>query len=89
VPRSQDELIVALEKHPDSERFLLGSTDALVFRTEAQRQAWNRLPSEFGWREAVAMGISNSTLDRVIRHARSAGRLSQDPTTRRYTKVAD
>ena len=88
VPRSQDLLILKLEKQSDSERFLLGSEDALVFRTMKQQEAWEILPPEFGWREATELGISNNILDRVIRQARAAGLLTQDPVTRRYRKVA-
>jgi len=88
VSRSQDLLMLKLEKQPESERFLLGSDDAPVFHTMKQQEAWETLPPEFGWREATELGISNNILNRVIRQARAAGLLAQDPVTRRYRKVA-
>ncbi len=86
VPRAQDPLTLLLEKEPDSERFILSSA-AFAFRTIPQRKAWDQLPQEFGWREAVATGISNNLLNSVIREARGNGLLNQDPVTKRYSKV--
>lgn len=88
VPRSQDPIILRFEKQPDSERFLPSSTDVFAFKTPVQRDAWDRLPDEFGWREVTKKtGISNNVLDRVTRQARAAGLLIQDPVSKKFRKV--
>ncbi len=87
VPRSQDPLRLPLVKEPDSERFLLGSVEEFIFSTPAQREAWEKLPQEFGWREEVKKGTSNNLLRVVIRQARATGLLAQDSGTKRYRKV--
>jgi hypothetical protein len=85
VPRSQDPLLVPLEKQPESERFLL-SSERLPF-TETQKAAWAKLPQDFTWSEALKLGIPNSLLDRTIRRAKSAGLLTQNAGTKRYRKA--
>lgn len=85
VPRSQDQLLLPLEKQPESEAFVLSST-RLPF-TDAERGAWQRLPSEFVWTQALNLGIANSLLDRTIRRARAAGLITHDARTKRYRKV--
>lgn len=87
VPRAQEPLLLRLEKQPGSERFLLGALDETIFNTGPRREAWKKLPSEFGWREATKLGISNKTLDKVIRTAMTAGLLTQDPASKKYRKV--
>jgi len=87
VPRSMDPLILGLDKQPESERFLITAECRILFKTNQQRKAWDTLPQEFGWREAVELGISSNLLNAVIRQARAAGWLTQDPATKRYSKV--
>lgn len=87
VPRANDPLMLRLEKRPESERFLLGSSDVLIFKTQKQWEEWDKLPAEFGWRQAIEMGFSNNLLNAIIRQARAAGRLVQDSKTKRYRKV--
>jgi AAA domain len=88
VPRSHQPLILPLEKHPESERFLLGTNDGTTFRTPAQKKAWDSLPAQFSWRDAERLNISNNLMNSVIRQARSAGLLMQDPATKQYHKTA-
>src|SRR5262249_36365088 len=86
VPRAQESISLRLEKQPDSQRFLLGVLDEAIF-TPIQLQAWNKLPTEFRWREATKLGINNGTVDRVVRIAMTHGLLVQDPITKKYKKV--
>lgn len=87
VPRADDQMVIFLEKHPDSERFLLASSYNFKFKTETQQQAWNQLDENFGWREAMKLGINSGLFDRMIRQARAAKIVTQDPKTKRYTKI--
>lgn len=88
VPRAQDKLNLRLEKKPNSERFILSPPQAQTacFKP-AQIAAWNKLPASFSWKQGLKHGVANSTLDRVIRKARAAGLLTQDPITKQYSKV--
>jgi hypothetical protein len=88
VSRSQEPLILTLGKEPESERFVLNKESSCRFKTEKQLQAWNKLPSEFSWSEAVAIIGSSNTVDRVIRQAKSRRLLTQDSISKRYKKVA-
>lgn len=86
VPRSQETLVLALEKGPDSERFLLSETETL-FLTPAQREAWGKLPNEFSWNNGLELVGAKSTLSRTIRQARIACLLERDQATGLYRKV--
>lgn len=90
VPRSQQPLVIRLEKMPESEKFLFSPWQAQTdCFTSAQKEAWQKLPDNFTWTEGLACGVANSTLNRVIRGAQAAGLLTQDRQTKRYTKVKD
>jgi hypothetical protein len=87
VPRSSEPLVWALEKAPNSERFLLSSgSDQLATWPPALRNHWVRLPDEFSWSEGMAI-VGNSTVDRIIRRAKPAGLLTQHALTKRYRKA--
>ena len=86
VPRSEDELILSLEKQPGTERFFLASNGS-IFQTDDQEQAWKSLPIEFGWREVRGKYGSSHLLRAVIVQAMAAGLLTQDSKTKRYRKV--
>jgi len=78
VPRSQEQLILRLEKKPESQRFLL-SENRLEVLTPKQREYWLKLPTEFSWSMATdECQIPNSTLDRMIRLARGAGLVASE-----------
>jgi AAA domain len=88
VSRSAESFVLGLEKQPDSQRFLMSPVPTQVAgMTSALRAAWNQLPQEFSRSEGIALEIPNNTLDRLIRYARPAGLLVQDPSTRRYRKA--
>ncbi|KKM97047.1 hypothetical protein LCGC14_1171980 [marine sediment metagenome] len=86
VPRSQEPLMLALEKGADSERFLLSEIETLFF-TPAQQEAWNKLPSEFSWNQAIECVGASSTLSRTIRQARAAALLERDQASGLYRKI--
>jgi AAA domain len=87
VSRSEESFVLGLEKEPESQRFILSPTSVQVTRmTQALRSAWDKLPSEFSRGQALALGIPNNNLDRMIRHARATGILEQDPRTKTYRK---
>ena len=85
VARSHEGKIIRLTKTPESgfPRDEEGRTDF----PQAQQKAWETLPTEFTWSEAIGFGIQNSTLDRTIRRARANGLLLQDVETKKYRKV--
>lgn len=78
VPRSQEQIILRLEKKPESQKFLM-SNNKLDSFTPAQLKYWQKLPTAFTW--SIAEGdyqVPNSTLDRLVRAARCAGLLVND-----------
>ena len=88
VPRAAEPITIHLEKQPDSERFLLNTVDSFSFKTVQQREAWSRLPNDFGWRELKPLGFSNNMVNQLLRQGKAAGLLIQD-AKKRYHKVTN
>jgi hypothetical protein len=86
VSRSHPAVMLALEKQPTSERFLLSPQQNLAF-TSKQLAWWMRLPNDFSFTEAFKIIGSSNTADRVIRIALAHGLLTQDQVTKRYHKT--
>ena len=88
IARAHDGLLLRLEKEPESERFIFGNQETLSFKTAKQKDAWDKLPSAFGWREATKeFGISSHLMRNIITRASQAGLLVQDQETKRYRKT--
>lgn len=76
VPRSQESLILRLEKKPESQRFYV-SENKLDVLTPKQQEFWQRLPREFTWSRAMEeYDVPNSTLNRLVRNAVCNGLLT-------------
>lgn len=87
VSRSEETIILGLEKEAASQRFRVSDTPVQVGRMSiALRNAWDLLPPEFSRSEGIAKGVANNTLDRLIRQCRVTGLLEQDSGTKRYKK---
>ena len=88
IARAHDGLLLRLEKEPESERFIFGNQETLSFKTSKQKDAWEKLPDEFGWREAqTELNISSNLMRNVLSRALQAGLLLQDSETKRYRKT--
>lgn len=88
IARSHDGLLLRLEKEPESERFIFGNQETLSFKTPKQKDAWGKLPEEFGWREAQKeLSISSNLMKNVLSRALQVGLLLQDSETKRYRKT--
>jgi hypothetical protein len=88
VPRSQAGLNLVLTKEGISERFVFDSESKQEF-TDAQKQAWQKLPQSFTWGQAIKSGIAPSTLSRTLERGTSSGLLRQDRETKQYQKLPD
>lgn len=89
VSRSEESLIIGLEKEADSLCFAVSANSVQVAgMTPALRAAWDLLPTEFSRGEGLGLRIANNTLDRLIRHAKPIGLLTQDASTGRYKKAS-
>jgi len=87
IARSEETIILGLEKEAASQRFQVSSVPVQVSRMPGALQtAWDRLPAEFSRSEGLAKGVANNTLDRLIRQCRVTGLLEQDSGSKRYKK---
>jgi hypothetical protein len=87
VSRSEETIILGLEKEAESQRFRVSDVPVQVSRmTVALRAAWELLPHDFSRSDGIAKGVANNTLDRLIRQCRVIGLLEQDGLSKRYKK---